>query len=681
VHNELPQELAFLKQSRVERDGLEKAPWLVSSFDADVWECVFEQIRRMTINFRKRLDDGSLLTDPKNGNLLRSTKKFLCLQTHPAYTGKTNYSAKHGFDKISKALQVIDYFLIKSDYIHLSTHGFGLVTKDDLSAFIEKVSASWTIKNNIYSAKEKVINYLSKIKVGAKRISELRKKYPDLFEIDENTSGYIMPTETIIKARAWIKINGLYATSAPSDNYKYRVSRRRLMEVIIGDRTLGNLEFFELELEGLDVIPKEKYQREFPKVPVDDYDDDDRAGDDIVNLYLNALKSMGTLSKFATECIPAHALRAVENREFLKHGRTKLIARYTTLPFAVANKSFSSAIGFYIEYGAAIVDYYLALAKDGEDPRKLSLPPPEKLRTLGVDCWTIDELNKKDFFSKLRSGKSLYNMLEVLFSSIIILVDTVMARRTAELLELLPSSIVLDSGFFYMAIEQRKDNIGERREMILRPMPEIAAEALGLLSKLMRGLAELGYRVHGRLFDFPLRVISPHPPWYGTRRINTAKLNLILDRFCDYFEIETDNLGRRYYIRPHQLRRNFAMIFFWQGSFGGIEVLRYFLGHKQASQTYRYVTEHISGKALRNVKASVAKDLIRAKHSETEALSQLICERYGLSVNDLYILPEADVVAYIEDLLETGDAEIEPEFINDHRGESYRVIYKVVGKV
>jgi hypothetical protein len=96
--------------------------------------------------------------------------------------------------------------------------------------------------------------------------------------------------------------------------------------------------------------------------------------------------------------------------------------------------------------------------------------------------------------------------------------------------------------------------------------------------------------------------------------------------------------------------------------------------------TYRYVTEAVSGKVLRRVKATVAKDLIQAQHPATEGLAQLICERYGLSLNDLHILPERDVVDYVDDLLATGAAIVEPEFIDGPKGEEYRVLYKIASE-
>ena len=70
--------------------------------------------------------------------------------------------------------------------------------------------------------------------------------------------------------------------------------------------------------------------------------------------------------------------------------------------------------------------------------------------------------------------------------------------------------------------------------------------------------------------------------------------------------------------------------------------------------------------------------MIKADHSATEGLAQLICQRYNLSLNDLHILPERDVVDYVEDLLASGEAEVEPEFIEGPEGEEYRILYKVI---
>jgi hypothetical protein len=41
------------------------------------------------------------------------------------------------------------------------------------------------------------------------------------------------------------------------------------------------------------------------------------------------------------------------------------------------------------------------------------------------------------------------------------------------------------------------------------------------------------------------------------------------------------------------------------------------------------------------------------------------------------VLPEADVIAYVEDLLSSKEAEIEPEFVDGPNGEEYKILYKI----
>ncbi|SFJ69396.1 hypothetical protein SAMN04488082_105204 [Desulfomicrobium apsheronum] len=72
--------------------------------------------------------------------------------------------------------------------------------------------------------------------------------------------------------------------------------------------------------------------------------------------------------------------------------------------------------------------------------------------------------------------------------------------------------------------------------------------------------------------------------------------------------------------------------------------------------------------------------MIKANHEATEGFAKLICDRYGITLNQLHILPEQDVVNYVEDLIASGDAVVEPEFIEGPNGEEYRIIYRIIDK-
>lgn len=670
----LPKELAFIDQYRVDSYSLEHAFWLTSPFPANTWTCKFGDIVRV-IDFCKELDDGSSLTDTRNSQLLNNIKRFLCLQTHPLLSGTVVLNPTTAATRVSQALHVIDYFLLRSEQFEISKRDFRLITANDIIGLIATLTTSSRIKESIYEPALRMLHHLSSVKVSRDEIEDARVAAPGLLEA-EDTPGSDFSHEQTIAARAWLKLNGCYVSggAAKISEFRHRVIRMRLLHHLIGHRTLGSLKFDGIKLPGFDIEPVRRLERELPAVPVSNFEEDDRAAEEYVGAYVSVLNSMRVASLHGFELIPKAALIGIEETLLLVQEGTKTKARFTTLPFEVANELLSKAIAFYLEHGEPLVNYYLSLARDGNHPALLTVEVPTKLRELGISQWRSDSPDAEVFFTQLRSGKNLQNMLEVLWGSIAVMVNTLMARRVGELEDITASSIVEEHGAFFLAFDRRKANVREHRARTLRPLPAIAAEALKLLAKVSKTLKALGYETGGRLFEAPYSAWNSSAPFYGTC---LPDLSRFFDRFCDYHQTSPDELGRRYYVRAHQLRRNFALLFFWKGSFGGIEVLRYFLGHLTHAMTYRYITEGMSGKVLRRVKASVAKDLIRRGHDATATLSQLLCTRYGLSVTDLYILPERDVVDYIEDLLVSGEAEIEPEFFNGPNGEEYRVLYKI----
>ncbi|MEF9416848.1 hypothetical protein ABXT21_18075 [Ralstonia sp. SM1864_UCD524_TZ4] len=628
----------------------------------------------MDIDFRVVLDDGSLLTAPSNRGLLDAFKRFLCLQTHPARTGGRAASAKTARQRIALTLHILDYFLLRAESFELSRRALAFVTADDVTKLVETLASKNRIKDAIYEPKKRIVQFLRNVRVSHADIFETKRSHPELFSLFHNREGCSMSVQQLRVARTWLHRNGYYYGQKKVTDFSYRVVRTTLLETIIGHRVLSGLKFDGLTLEDFDVSPVQRFQREKEAVPVSNADEDERAGAEFVSAYVSVLESMRVARKNGIPLLTDEALAALDESEELRQYRTKNKGRFTTLPFEVANSILSHAIEFYYEYGTELVEYYLALAKTADDIRTLPIEVPPKLKKLGIEAWRTTASTPEQFFIELRRGSNLLNMLEVLYGAILIIVNTLMARRKSELERLTRKSIVDSPAGYFLAFDLGKANVGEHRSHVLRPLPDIAAEALQLLGRLTAEVGELGYQSSPYLFAAPYSAWHQYPPFYGTVEPDFERY---FDRFCDYFQVATDEKGRRFYVRSHLLRRNFAMLFIWHGSFGGIEVLRYFLGHIRPSHTYRYVTETIPGKALRGIKATVASDLMRANHTATQDLAAFLCQRYGITLDDLHILPERDVIAHVEELLESGEAEVEPEFFDGPDGEQYRFVYKV----
>ncbi|MBF4405662.1 integrase, partial [Vibrio anguillarum] len=97
-----------------------------------------------------------------------------------------------------------------------------------------------------------------------------------------------------------------------------------------------------------------------------------------------------------------------------------------------------------------------------------------------------------------------------------------------------------------------------------------------------------------------------------------------LNALCDYLEtdlVQYDNGEyRRNYVRQHQLRRFFAMAFFWSKGYDGMDALRWMLGHSDMEHLYHYISESETGAALNGAKASV---IVRGVVDSTSELAKL----------------------------------------------------------
>ncbi|MBF4395652.1 integrase, partial [Vibrio anguillarum] len=107
-------------------------------------------------------------------------------------------------------------------------------------------------------------------------------------------------------------------------------------------------------------------------------------------------------------------------------------------------------------------------------------------------------------------------------------------------------------------------------------------------------------------------------------QVQHTTYNAHLDALCDYLEtdlVQYDNGEyRRNYVRQHQLRRFFAMAFFWSKGYDGMDALRWMLGHSDMEHLYHYISESETGAALNGAKASV---IVRGVVDSTSELAKL----------------------------------------------------------
>jgi hypothetical protein len=263
-------------------------------------------------------------------------------------------------------------------------------------------------------------------------------------------------------------------------------------------------------------------------------------------------------------------------------------------------------------------------------------------------------------------------LIAVYFGCVQLVLGVLMARRQGEMIDLMAGEC-LDNSMTWLLFKNRKSTRGilGLRNTEARPIEPIAVEMIQELERMQRILKRIGI-----IDELSNLFASPSLSGSLVLTLSPDVYNRCLDFFCDYFETPLNSKGERYYIRQHQLRRFFAMLFFYSSSFGGLETLQWMMGHTDPIHVWHYITETISGEVLRSAKAQfVAENLHRYDAQDYKELAELIKARFG--TDDFSLVETDELEEHILDLMEEGQIEIDPEFFDDENGQQMRIMVKV----
>jgi hypothetical protein len=694
----LPDQLEFLLRPVTESREPTTAPWLLSSFSAEVWHCQFGSVKRV-IDFRVELDDGSLLTEPKNNWLLVRIKQFLCLQTSALLIGGRSLGPRAQANRLTSAVHITDYWLLNAGSLGLAASGLENFDANEMRLLTIILGRGRRIQRSIYDPAHVVSEYLRRrvhslsndekhLLLDEVQVLTLRRpargetKAPvPLLGPDALQGGLLNLTlHEVNIARRLLYSEGLYRWVRGTRIYELETIR--LVRAAYFRRTLNSvakfdkLEFPELEWGSADVA-----RTELPRAPVHTNVDDARAGDEHYQTYLNALRSLRWFTHRTPPFVSPDALDAVDHFAKLAPGSFKEKGRFRLVPFEVTQVLLRKAMDFIYEHGESIVDCTLDVVLGADVARARNF---EQLRALNIVDWAIPQgRGTEGYFQILRRSPGLYEMFCILLGVINVCVETVMSRRSEELVNLRPGCVeVNSSGEYVLRHTAGKRGLGVIREEGQKPMPPLAAHALGLLERLRSGASSAGVAV-GELLLIRPRARRPTDRCAprGSQFVKVSQFDLLecVDLMCDYFESPCDQEGRRYYVRNHQLRRSFGFQFIWCGFFGGVDVLGWFFGHGGKRGTKRYYTELISGDAIA-LKAKVASKAVRAGLPAAEGLTEFISTKHGVTVEALSILDEDTLSDWMEAAIADESLDVTVEFFEGPGGENYRSLILVKGR-
>lgn len=683
-------ELAFLNEFAPSVDNpYRQSRFLECEFDAPVWFMRTGKSPLDPIDFRVRLNDGQLLTDAKHRDLLEVFKCWLCVQDHPNACGGRLNSSASARHKIQRTLHLIDYLLLNARQFQLADHGLMAVSANDMRGLLIELGGGSHVHETLYGWSKRLAHLLREKSAQLEQhyIDEVVASVPEMAMPYEHDGNLGLDDYEIVRARAWLWTQGYYRRAPTQTSHSWMPDMARLCRELYANTLYGQQHkppAPELFLEEVDIG-----FREHPRAPVTARDEEDLPTLRHISAYVAVIRP---LELFALENlkVPIDLLREIDTPVAGHLFSIKAPGRFRTLPQEVVLGSLRKSVDFLLSNGDVIVDGYLHVVSEWKRSGlsfvefarsdEFARVVPRGLRELGVARWcirplpdghrpTLKHIPPVIFFKQFRANMGLYELLRVLYGATFFVLGTLSARRAGEL-EDLPQDC-LDKSRTRLVFFNRKSAEADMRVREMRPIPRVAVRVIEMLQRLVAELKAMGL-VHGRT---PLLCAPSRMTGLPSTVRGSACAEMLLDMLCDYIETPLDESGRRYYIRQHQLRRFFVMLFFWGDAFGGLDTLRWFLGHTDIEHLWHYISESIPGAALRNIKAQFAIGEVLKETPEAEDLANLLESRYG--TRDFSVLDAEELDQYVEELMIEGAVSVEPEFLELTAGRSYRVLITV----
>ncbi|ANQ29345.1 hypothetical protein BA894_23485 [Vibrio natriegens] len=652
-----------------------KPSWLVNDFNDEIWHLYFSNgnnpFERTICWNEVILSDGYKLTDRKHKDLLYIFKTWVTINDHPFYNKTPYHQLRHSvlWFNISKTLSSINGILIYGDTINICEDHFNNANEDFFLSLMIKFATHGGVRGfyNLYEQFENLFIKVSKT-VTNDEAREFVKKYPHLeIGLEKHEKSLNITNEQRIKGCCWLVKKDCLSKSS---NRGTSISMYRASKIILNTRVLdvykGSFNLInELSLS------KNNLNTEFESVYKDE--DNDENESTITELHMKSaikpFKMLGVIKNEKGEhVVEAKSLKNITSKNINKYVILKKIGRTKTIPHHVVLNTIQKTYDFCHNHQDLILNAILKSLESGVNGNNLKYS--YNVQTMLFDVHTREALNKlgverikvpKRNFDAIRNNKGLFNLYDVLIGSVQFLVGAIMGRRQKELLQLKLSKNLYpninpdsDKGLatnFYLIFNSKKTGIGgnqTRSEILKRPIPRSIALIIWKLEKFNENVLTRKYNTK--------RLILFNRLLHNSRTVSpqcSGTYNKSLDVASDYFETTTiiANQGetKRYYIRQHQLRRFFALVFFYSKSYDGLDTLRWMLCHTNIEMLYNYLTEEDKGGTLKGVKASYLVDALqKGKLENIDKLRSLISKRYNVNFSSIGLSTASDLIRYYD---------------------------------
>lgn len=228
--------------------------------------------------------------------------------------------------------------------------------------------------------------------------------------------------------------------------------------------------------------------------------------------------------------------------------------------------------------------------------------------------------------------------------------------RRSEILELEKNALFKKNDRYYLSMMIRKRGMEGIRLSMNKPVPHLVEQCIGSLTRIEVKLATvMKYEdpLSSRRLFFKATVQGLCP----LKKDDVIPSLAVMSKFFGL----VGNDGKEWQIKPHQLRRHFAMTFFHSG--GGesaLPALAWFMGHEDISSVWRYIREDLTGREISEAEAAMATAALFSP-DESEGVSRLrkvVLEHFGC--DEMSVMNEDDTLDYLEMLADRGAFTAQP---------------------
>jgi hypothetical protein len=693
--------IAASKQRSRPYSGDFKAPWLLSDFKAPIWittnrnrEEMIDGIWRNSVNiyWGIRLPNGALLTDPEYHKLLDLNQRiaFLMRSGHVSEITAPKTWRAH----VSVLLQLTRWTVLYQSQFHPHRFGFKLLDQFAFdSLLLAHAEGGWAVAQKLPQ------RLLSKFYRGA-----FGKPCPQhLLE-----SAYEIPTPVRTKITTWLIENSYYGIVDHGVNTgrAYLLRERladELHEPVESMNTSQKLNAFcrqfEPDFQIGELLVNIHQKTEFPdhKTKTIRETISNRSAEATLDWISGALAPVLSTHRHAPDLLPEPASISLRRAYAQALPLTRQSGHSPFIPIDIGLSYFNHAMRFVHVYGDALIDFYLKVLSSAPKPfggvacnnalsemcsghfsRQFTVQVDGDTIPIGTVLQITDFVRGELNFELLRKQPTLDEALKVLIGACVVCIAVMKPSRENELTHLKRDCLLQSHDGYYLKFTLGKSNSGEAYQVHSRPIPIITAKAIQLLQKLGEGLVNLfsgNLKIKDNLFYLPRQRNL------GALQATTDLLNRHLDIFCDYIGLPLDALGRRWYLRIHEMRKWFLLLLFWSGKYDVLDAARWIAGHTDAQHIYAYIEREFPGEELPKLEAEYAVDRLRVLESSgvnnasdgsgINGLYEVVLEHF--KVKSLSLVPESEWADYVLALRQSDGFVLEPHSIYAEHSNKERV--------